>query len=570
MNLIRSPEYLISIENLESTVALTAPLVVNDRVLIGFALSPEESHCVELALNEFIALCPSLFQDPMTPVAFHGLKRIWEFLDERGLRTGAHTHKFLDINKIEDTRLMAYLLDPECSREVDYGDYQVQEALTLADVAQRYLDHDYPYRITDICDKASWELVGEMLAHDAGLIFQLAESLPGLMSRDLRRVYRNIELPLMLVLDDMRRVGIGFDGLKCAELARETERSMALLAQEITGGQSVNLTSHEEVYGFLVNQGVPLQLAPVYVRRKGIKKPLEQIAHAYPLVRRLLAWWDTGRDLGFLRRWAGHTRIHPLWGQTRSATSRVYARSPAVQNISRELRKLFVPAPGNVLIKADYSQAQLRILAHLSGDPELVRVYNDPNGDVHTETSDWLGLGDRSVAKEINFAICFGMGAAALCKKINELKETQGRSDFIDLDTAQTYIDGFYGRFPKVREFFDREWEKMKKLPAQQRVVRSLVGRERRFPRRPSSEMERQFRVTWTQQIEADLMKTAMIRLDRIFRRRNMKARVVMMIHDALWVEAPHDEESEVRRLVRRMMTTAGRLDVPLAVDFQD
>ncbi len=81
--------------------------------------------------------------------------------------------------------------------------------------------------------------------------------------------------------------------------------------------------------------------------------------------------------------------------------------------------------------------------------------------------------------------------------------------------------------------------------------------------------MERQFRVTWPQQIEADLMKTAMIRLDRIFRRRNMKARIVMMIHDALWVEAPKEEENEVQRLVRRMMTTAGKLDIPLAVSFE-
>ncbi len=282
----------------------------------------------------------------------------------------------------------------------------------------------------------------------------------------------------------------------------------------------------------------------------------------------MLAWWDMGRDLGFLRRWAGHTRIHSVWGQTRSATSRVYARSPAVQNISRELRKLFVPAPGHVLIKADYSQAQLRILAHLSADAELVRAYMDPNGDVHTETSNWLGLNDRNIAKEINFAICFGMGAAALCRKINELKESQGRTDFIDLDTAQSHIEGFYDRFPKVRDFFAQEWQKLKKLPAQQRVVASLMGRERRFPRRSSLEMERQFRVTWPQQIEADLIKTAMVRLDRIFRRRNLGARIVMMIHDALWVEAPYEEENEVRHLLRKMMTTAGKLRVPLKVDF--
>jgi len=99
--------------------------------------------------------------------------------------------------------------------------------------------------------------------------------------------------------------------------------------------------------------------------------------------------------------------------------------------------------------------------------------------------------------------------------------------------------------------------------------VRSLIGRERNFARRPSSEMERQFRVTWPQQIEADLIKTAMWRLDRIFRRRNMKSRIVMMIRDALWVEAPHEETGQVRRLMGRMMTTAGKVKVPLEVDIK-
>jgi DNA polymerase I len=211
----------------------------------------------------------------------------------------------------------------------------------------------------------------------------------------------------------------------------------------------------------------------------------------------------------------------------------------------------------------------MRILAHLSKDPALMRIFNDPDGDVHTETSNRLGLNDRNVAKEINFAISFGMGAAALCNKINRLKESQNRTDFIDLAKSQFYIDGFYGRFPKVKEFFAQEWEKMKKLPAQQRTVRSLIGRERNFARRPSSEMERQFRVTWPQQIEADLIKTAMLRLELIFRPGNMKARIVMMIHDSIWVEAQYEQETEVRRLVSGMMTTAGKLNVPLDVDVE-
>lgn len=549
-------------------VALTAPLILDNQVLIGLAESPEKFFCVEIPLEEFISVSKDLYHSTSACIiAVHGLKRIWEYLDE----FCPVSHNPPVMRYLYDTKLMAYLLDPDSVRSLrsEYSSEE-PERLTLAYLARRYLGENYPYKVAEIEESGSPDLFPDMLSFDARVIFLLALELSRRMSPRLMRLYRDVELPFMVLLDDMRRAGIGFDGFKCMAEMERTEKDMALMAQEITEGQAVDLTSHEQVYHFLVDRGIPLNLNPVYVRRKGIKKPLQQIALAYPLVRRILEWWDMGLELGFLRKWAGHTRIHPVWGQTRSATSRVYARSPAVQNISREFRHLFVPRQEHVLIKADYSQAQMRILAHLSGDKELIRVFNDPEGDVHTETSLCLGLNDRSVAKEINFAICFGMGNESLCAKINELKEKQGRTDLINPPMAQSYIDGFYARYPRVREFFADERARMTKLPVKDRVVRSLMGRERHFPGRPSAPMERQFRVTWPQQIEADLMKTAMVRLDRIFRRRNMMARIIMMIHDALWVECREEEAEQVRHLVRRMMTTAGKLAVPLSVDFQD
>ncbi len=341
-------------------------------------------------------------------------------------------------------------------------------------------------------------------------------------------------------------MGIGVDGETCAREVQRIEQEMAMIAQEITGGEEVDLRSDRDLFRFLVRQGVRFQDHRVYQWGKVSNRALEEIAPLYPVVQRILSFREKGLDLGRLRQMAHRDRIHPVWGQTRSATSRIYACNPAVQNVSRHLRHLFVPAPGHMLIKADYSQVQMRILGHLSQDPELARIFNDATGDVHTETSDWLGLNDRSIANEINFAICFGMGATGLCSKINRLKESQNRTDFIDVALAQPYIDSFYGRFPKVKEFFDGEWEKLKRLPPEERVVRSLAGRERRFPRRPSSEIERQFRLTWPQQIEADLFKTAMLRLDRIFRRRNMKARIVMMIHDSIWGAAREENDDHI------------------------
>jgi DNA polymerase I len=561
-------EHLVSTLRSDVMVSVTAPLEIHDRIMIGYAVSPEEAYCANLTVNEFVAISQSVYVHFSMPRAFHGLKRIWEFMDSRGLRTGKDRDKHIDIHKIIDTKLVAFLLDPDSAKEVVFGDKRIQEGLTLAHLAHRYLGHDYPYRITDIYEQGYPGLFPEILAQDARLIFRLALELPKRMSRELAKIYRCLELPLMVVLHNVHRMGIGFDAGTCAREIRIIERDMARLAQEITGGQKVDLKSHEKVYQFLVDRGLPLRLDPAYVRRKGIKDPLEKMAHVHPLVQKVLQFWDMGEDLGLLRELGVHERIHATWGQTRSRTSRVFARDPALQNVSRDHRHLFVPAPGHVLIKADYSQAQMRILAHLSGDPVLTAIFKDPDGDIHSETSRWLGLNDRDIAKEINFAICFGMGKDSLCKKINDLKQRQGRMDFIAPATAQSYINGFYAKFPKVKDFFEQEWKTLKDLPPKNRVVRSLIGRERRFPHRPKSEVQRQFRVTWPQQIEADLIKMAMVRLDRIFRRRKMGSRIVMMIHDALWVESPKEEAELAKYLMTKMMTTAAKLRVPLVVDF--
>ena len=187
---------LLSILDSPITLALTAPMVINDRVLIGFALSPEESYCADLSLDEFRFLCPSLYLRVNSKRIFHGLKRIWEFLDSRGLLPDAHDDNGTDINKIDDAKLMAYLLDPDSGRELEFGEYRVQEGLTLANLTARYLGDRYPYRNTDIYEKGSHEALAGILAHDATVIYWLAAELPGRMSKDRHKLYRQLELPL--------------------------------------------------------------------------------------------------------------------------------------------------------------------------------------------------------------------------------------------------------------------------------------------------------------------------------------------------------------------------------------
>jgi DNA polymerase I len=542
-NKLREVEELLSREGL---VAFTAPLVLDETVFVGFYGSSGVSGCIEVPLAEFSALGKLLYQPTRTRIDVHGLKRIWEYLD-----LGASE---LDLDLVTDTKLMAYLLNPDSGR----GE---AEGLSLTHLAHEYLNEDYPHMALEIRDKGIPAGLHETLVRDARTIYRLAEVLPTRMDRDLHNLYRRTELPLMHVLDSMRRVGIGIDGDRARIELHRLRQELNTLTKRITGGSPVNLASNEEVFRFLTQKGVRFDNPYVYTAQRVSTPALEELALAHTVVQAILDWRQMHDDVAFLSMAAGLERVHPVWGQTRSGTSRIYARQPAVQNVSRRLRYLFVPAPGHVLIKADYSQAQLRILAHLSGDEDLTRLFNE-GGDVHGETAGLLGI-DRDLAKQVNFGICFGISAPRLAAKMNSeivkrncTLPAEKRQVLIDESRAGGYIDQFHERYPRVREFFDREWKKLKKLPQSDRVVRSPLGRIRRFDSHPSKALERSFRVTLPQQIEADLIKTAMVRLARIFRRRNVKARIVMMIHDALWVECPEGEVDQVRHLVRRMMST--------------
>jgi DNA polymerase I len=538
-------------------VAVTAPFETQDGYLVGMSNGTVRV-CVEIHKDEFTSACTSLYSGKQSPVAVHGLKGIWEYLDEVKVREDTDRDKYIDIHNILDTKLMAFLLDPDSK-----GD-----GLALTHLHMRYLANEYPHEILRIEGQPDEEVFRQILADDAHRIHCLATVLWDRMSHSLRRLYRTLELPLMFVLDRMRCTGIGVDGRGCEKGVHRLERQMALAAQDITGGADVDLSSIDAVFDFLMRQGIRFTDTRLYRSRKFLRSAMEEIAYTHPIIEKILNWWDMGQDLGFLRQAAGKKRFHAIWGQITARTSRIYAREPALQNVSRGLRHLFVPAPDHVLIKADYSQVQMRILAHLSGDDNLLAIFADSSRDVHRETAEWLGVHDRDVGKEVNFAICFGMGPQALASKLTRARQGHEAGSPVDVKTSQTYIDGFYARYPKVRQFFEHEWARLKKTPMEERVVCSLMGRERHFARRASSFVERQFRVTWPQQIEADLIKTAMVRLNTIFRRRKMKSRIVMMIHDALWVESPQEEADQARYLMKKMMTTATKLKVPLTVDF--
>ena len=290
---------------------------------------------------------------------------------------------------------------------------------------------------------------------------------------------------------------------------------------------------------------------------------LKRLALKYPLAAQILTWRDSSTDLRFLSKAAGATRIYPEW-KVMSRTGRIYASDPPVQNVSKEIcRPLLVPAPGCVLLKADYKQIQMRLLANFSGDPELVKAFREGK-DVHWLTAEMCGIQGatdkekRDLAKEVNFGILFQMTAWGLAQKLNT-----------DITTAQRYIKAFWSKYPVAEQYLDRIVTDLKKKEPQDRYVESYTGRRRRFDKAFGVTEQRSAKATILQQAEADVLTLAFVTLQAIFRKRKMKSRIVMIIHDAIWVEAPIEEAEQARTLMEDTMQNAVEFPlVPLEVEF--
>jgi DNA polymerase I len=246
------------------------------------------------------------------------------------------------------------------------------------------------------------------------------------------------------------------------------------------------------------------------------------------------------------------------------------ASDPPVQSIDKKKYRPLVVAPsGRTLVKADWKTCQARILAHLSKDPELTRLFRDDD-DLHTSTADMLGLGSRDETKPINFGMIFGQGPKALAREITASWKEQGLSGGTDESQAEDYIDTFFGTYKSIRPYFHDEFRKLTDSKVSERVLKNPVtGRIRRFHRRKSDKLMREMKATLLQQAESHLLKVSLVRRSAELKEKGLDARIVASIHDSIWVEAPVEAEREVRKIMKRIMTTVTSLSVPLAVDFE-
>jgi DNA polymerase I len=265
--------------------------------------------------------------------------------------------------------------------------------------------------------------------------------------------------------------------------------------------------------------------------------------------------------------------VHTSFNQVVAATGRLSSSNPNLQNIpirteeGRTIRRAFVPSgPGRVLLSADYSQIELRILAHLAGDEAMIEAFTS-GVDIHTQTASRLfglkpeqvGVQERSRAKTINFGVLYGMGAHRLS---NELK--------IPFREAKRFIDDYFARFPSIREYIERQKEQARA----QGWVETILGRRRNLPEITSANRvirenaERMALNTPIQGSAADLIKVAMLHVDKALAERFPEARMILQVHDELVFDVPETQAEEVGQAVRGLMENAVKLDVPVRVDL--
>ncbi len=404
------------------------------------------------------------------------------------------------------------------------------------------------------------------------------------LERDgLAPLFADLEMPLASVLADMELEGVGIDAGFLERLSGRWEADLARLTGEIHGlaGREFNINSPRQLGEILFDT---LGLKPGRKTRKtrsfstGVEV-LEELAESHELPRRILAY----RSLQKLRSTYVDAlpqlvhpqtgRVHTSFNQTVAATGRLSSSDPNLQNIpirtelGRQIRRAFVPAPGRRLLSADYSQIELRVLAHLCGDPALRAAFRQGE-DIHRRTAaEVFGVHPELVsdemrrrAKAVNFGIIYGMGAQRLARE-------QG----MKLREAARFIDEYFSRFPDVKAYIDATVERAR---AEGRV-RTLLGRVRYLPEiRGADRNARQQAIraavnTIIQGSAADIIKEAMVALQRRLVASGSKVRMILQVHDELVLEIPDDETGEVPALVRTVMTGVRPLDVPLVVDLK-
>ncbi|MGZ8636830.1 MAG: DNA polymerase I [Actinomycetota bacterium] len=469
-----------------------------------------------------------------------------------------------------DTMLGAYLLDPAAP------------SYELGALCETYLGTNV---LGSVGEETEGQLFGEVwrvTAAEAAAIALLAPVVAERLEKaGLRALLDDVELPLSSVLARMQAAGVALDVPYLEEMAEGVRDRMATLKADIYrhAGEDFNLNSPPQLRAILYEK---LGLSPGKRTSKGQLSTdasvLEKLRDAHPIVDALLSWRELDKlnstYLDALPRQVNPRdgRVHTTFNQTGAATGRLSSSNPNLQNIpvrgelGRQIRRAFVPGGDQVLLVADYSQIELRILAHLAED-EGLRAAFESETDIHTATSarvyglpeDQVDPATRSRAKAINYGLAYGMNAWGLASRLE-----------ITADEAQEFIDAYFASFPQIRHFLDRQVARA----AAEGFTETLLGRRRYIPELQAAnprvrDMGRRMALNAPiQGSAADVFKLGMLRVDRALRDSSLECRMLLTVHDELVFEVAAGQLEEASGLVKREMEAAYELDVPLRADL--
>ncbi|MCR4810407.1 MAG: DNA polymerase I [Prevotella sp.] len=547
-----------------------------DAELVGlsFSVEPHKAFYVPVPANreeavKIVNLFKTLYEDPHILKIGQNLKYDLEVLRNYDIHLQG---------PMWDTMIAHYLIQPELRHNMDY-------------MAETYLHYQTVHIDELIGPKGKGQrsmrelspaLVYEYACEDADITLQLKNSLePELKKHDCEKLFYDIEMPLMPVLAEMEMNGVVLDTEALSQTSKELTQRMNKIEARIyeLAGEQFNISSPKQVGDILFGKMKIIEKPKKtktgqYVTSEDV---LTQLQGKHEIVADILAFRGLKKLLStyvdnlptLINKHTGH--IHTSFNQCVTATGRLSSSDPNLQNIpvrgedGKEIRKAFVPEPGSLFFSADYSQIELRVMAHLSQDENMIRVFAEGH-DLHAATAsniykkpiEEVTRDERTKSKRANFGIIYGITVFGLAERLD-----------ISRDEAKLLIDGFFDTFPKVKDYMERA-----KAEARQKgYVETLFGRRRYLPDINSGNAtvrgfaERNAINAPIQGTAADIIKVAMIRIFQRFQQEGIQSKMILQVHDELNFSVLPEEQGRVETIVLEEMQHAISLAVPLVAD---
>ena len=482
----------------------------------------------------------------------------------------------LNRDRCYDIGLLAYLIDPtkkEYTYDTVANDF-------LGEMLQTREELIGKKEISDVYDKSKDKVI-ELICYEADVARRGFSKMTDELSDELRKLYFELELPLLFTLYDMECEGISMDRNALQEYGVVLNGRMSELETKIydEAGEEFNINSPKQLGEILFSED-KLGLSGSKKTKSGYSTAadvLEKLAPEHEIVRDILEYRTLSKLYstyveGLIKEQADDGKIHCTFQQTVTATGRLSCTEPNLQNIpirtelGQMIRKVFYPEEGYIFVDADYSQVELRVLAHMSGDEGLIDAFNKGD-DIHTSTAskvfnvapDDVTPTMRRAAKAVNFGIVYGESSFGLAENLG-----------ISRAEAKKYIDDYFKVYPKMKDFLDGLVEDAK----EKGYATTLLGRRRPIVELQSKNFnirgfgERVAKNTPIQGSAADIIKIAMVNVDKRLKNSGMKSRLILQVHDELLIEAAKDEETAVYDILKEEMMNAMTLSVPLEIDI--